>query len=64
MRRLAILFWFIGVSAIPAQAGIADKNKELTKIQAEINTVSGNIARIEKEQSALLAQLADIECIA
>ena len=77
MRRLTILFWFIGGSAaapcaalppaslqslaIPAQAEITDNNKELTRIQAEISMVSGNIARVEKEQSALLAQLADIE---
>lgn len=77
MRRLIPFFGLVGIvttahcsvlpaaslqsQEIPEQVKIADKNKELSKIQAEISTVSGNIDRIEKEQGVLLAQLAEME---
>ena len=51
----------VAVISIPAPAEIADKHKELARVQAEISAVAGNIARIEVEQNALQVQLAEIE---
>ncbi|MGR9053550.1 MAG: murein hydrolase activator EnvC family protein [Gammaproteobacteria bacterium] len=63
MIRFSAIFIFASVllTSISVYGQLADKKKDLARIRTEISEVSGNIERLEKEQSALLAEMADIE---
>lgn len=61
MKTVSSAMVLLALSGLPAQAAAQEKNRDLVKIQAEIDAVNRNISRIEKERSALLTQLAEIE---
>ncbi|MGD7034209.1 murein hydrolase activator EnvC family protein [Methylotuvimicrobium buryatense] len=61
MNKIFVGFICLALSGLSDQIVAEEKNRDLVKIQAEIDAVNRNIKRIEKEQGALLTQLAEIE---
>ncbi len=61
MNKIFVGFAWLALSGLSVQVVAEEKNSDLIKIQAEIDAVHRNIKRIEKEQGALLTQLAEIE---
>ncbi|WP_404359698.1 murein hydrolase activator EnvC family protein [Methylotuvimicrobium sp. KM1] len=61
MNKIFVGFAWLALSGLSVQVAAEEKNRDLVKIQAEIDAVNRNIKRIEKEQGALLTQLAEIE---
>ncbi|MBE0435581.1 MAG: peptidoglycan DD-metalloendopeptidase family protein [Methylomicrobium sp.] len=61
MNKIFVGFAWFALSCLAVQVAAKEKNRDLVKIQAEIDAVNRNIKRIEKEQGALLMQLAEIE---
>lgn len=61
MNKIFVGFAWLALSGLSVLVVAEEKNRDLVKIQAEIDAVNRNIKRIEKEQGALLTQLAEIE---
>lgn len=61
MNKIFAGFAWIALSGLAQPAVSEEKNPDLRKIQAEIDVLSQNIKRIEKERGALHTQLSEIE---